>query len=153
MILFFELFVIFGFQFWDLKSRLVFLVFLFKILLDLNSYEFLFLFLFLFFYLVKINKLILWYKTKWFFDSYVPHNCYWHFEARKASLIVPGGVLFPKSNGETQIQWLGFFLKFWAEQLPLTLAPYIKRTEKLFLHFYKPSNFQRYQTPEFLIAP
>ena len=29
-------FVVFGFQFWDLKSGLVFLVFLFKILLDLN---------------------------------------------------------------------------------------------------------------------
>ena len=41
------------------RSRLVFLVFLFKKLLDLNSCEFWFLILFLFiFYLVKINKLI-----------------------------------------------------------------------------------------------
>ena len=39
-------FVVFGFQFWDHKSRLVFL---FKILLDLNSCEFWFLFLFWFF--------------------------------------------------------------------------------------------------------
>ena len=96
--------------------------------------------------------MIFWF-TRVVLPFYVPYNCYWHFEAHEVSLIVPGGALFPKSNGETQIQWLGFFLKFWAEQLPLTLAPYIKRTEKLFLHFYKPSNFQRYQTPEFLIAP
>ena len=40
------------------KSRLAFLEFLFKKLLDLNSFEFWFLILFLFFYLVKINKLI-----------------------------------------------------------------------------------------------
>ena len=42
---------------------------------------------------------------------YVPHNCYWRFEACEASLIAPGGTLFPKSNGGTQIQWLGFFPK------------------------------------------
>ena len=39
------------------RSGLVFLVFLFKKLLDLNSCEFRFLIIFLFFYLVKINKL------------------------------------------------------------------------------------------------
>ena len=40
------------------RFGLVFLVLLFKKLLDLNSCEFWFLILFLFFYLVKINKLI-----------------------------------------------------------------------------------------------
>ena len=30
---------------------------------------------------------------------YASHDCYWRFEAREVSLIAPGGVLFPLSNG------------------------------------------------------
>ena len=43
-----------------------------------------------------------------------PHNCYWHFGTREVSLITPCSVMFPRSNGETLIQWLIFLLRFWA---------------------------------------
>ena len=50
---------VFGFQSWDLKTGLVFLLILFQILLDILIHmNFDFDFWFDFFYLVKINKLI-----------------------------------------------------------------------------------------------
>ena len=60
---YFTLFYLFIFNFWVcvLRSEFVFLLFLFKTRLDLNSCDFWFLFLFFpffFFHLVKIYKLI-----------------------------------------------------------------------------------------------
>ena len=53
------------------------------------------------------------------FDLHTWECCFAHpiiatdaFGAHEASLIIPGGIMFPTSNGEALIQWLIFLLRF-----------------------------------------
>ena len=49
---------------------------------------------------------------------HTPQTCYWRFEVRKALLNAPGGTLSRISNGETQIQRMGTFLKLLSGIIP-----------------------------------
>ena len=111
-----------------------------------------------FFPLIRGEKVGFWFlrdKTNWFLDSlvgvrfYMPHNCYWRFVAHEASLIAPGGIIFPASNDEVPIQQLIFFLEFWAGVLPFIFSLYMKCTRKSFPHFTNLQAFQRYLTLKF----
>ena len=49
---------------------------------------------------------------------HAPQTCYWRFEVRKALLNASGGALSRTSNGESQIQRMGFFPKLLSGIIP-----------------------------------
>ena len=115
-----------------------------------------------FFLLVEREKTRFWlprHKTTRFSNSHVwegifhaPQTCHWCFEFRKALLNAPGGVLFHTSNGEAQIQRMGFLLKLLGGITPTHFNFLYKVNGDITSPFSQVFRFQRYHTHE-LFSP
>ena len=82
---------------------------------------------------------------------HAPQTCYWRFEARKTLLNAPGGVLSHTSNGEVQIQQMGFFLKLLGEITPTHFNFLYKVNGDTTSPFSQVLKFQRYHTPKLFL--
>ena len=109
-----------------------------------------------FFPLIERKKTGFWlpqHKTTQFFNSHVwegvfhvPQTCHWRFEFCKALLNAPGGMLSHTSNGEAQIQRMGFFLKILGGITPTHFNFPYKVNEDITSSFSQVFRFQRYHT-------
>ena len=77
---------------------------------------------------------------------HAPQTCHWCFEFRKALLNAPGGVLSHTSNGEAQIQRMGFFLKLLGGIIPTHFNFPYKVNRDITSPFSQVFRFQRYHT-------
>ena len=82
---------------------------------------------------------------------HAPQTCYWRFEARKALLNAPGGALSRTSNGEAQIQQMGFFLKLLDGIIPTHFNFLYKVNKDITSPFSQVLRFQRYHTPKLFL--
>ena len=82
---------------------------------------------------------------------HAPQTCYWHFEAHKALLNAPGNALSHTSNGEAQIQRMGFFLKLLSGIIPTHFNFLYKMNGDIISPFSQVFRFQRYHTLELSI--
>ena len=109
-----------------------------------------------FFPLIEREKTGFWlpqHKTTRFFNSHVwegifhaPQTCHWCFEFRKALLNAPGDVLSHTSNGEMQIQRMGFLLKLLGRITPTNFNFPYKVNGDITSPFSQVFRFQRYHT-------
>ena len=109
-----------------------------------------------FFPLIEREKTGFWlplHKTTRFFNSHVwegifhaPQTCHWCFKFRKVLLNAPGGVLSHTSNGEAQIQRMGFHLKLLGRIIPTHFNFPYKMNRDITSPFSQVFKFQRYYT-------